>query len=131
MEIGTLKFNTTTCLIYSENVIITQSIKMPGKNIGIFCNSITVVTTSKQSTVSIDVSGDNGDPVDPVTQGPGKTGNGGSSGGNIWFFVEGLTSQILTSLRFNTSGGDGSVGGSTSDPAAQGGTGGPGGAAGQ
>jgi len=123
---ASFNFNTSTCLIYSENVVITGTISLPGKNIGIFCSNLGLVG----SPATIDVSGSLG-VMDPkyeiVTSGPGHTGANGGNGGTIWMFVENLTKDIFPNLKLVTNGGDGSTGGGTSQQMMTGGTGGNGG----
>ena len=130
-DLGKLDFSTTTCLVYSENVVVSNPIHLPGKNLGIFCTVLEVVTTQKKPTILIDVSGANGVSPEAKASGDGIPGPDGRAGGNIWIFVEGLTDKILKTLRLNANGGDGAIGGSTSDPIAAGGAGGQGGDAGE
>jgi hypothetical protein len=119
-------FSTSTCLIYSENVVINGTISLPGKNIGIFCSNLGLVG----SPATIDVSGSLG-VMDPkygiVTSGPGHPGANGGKGGTIRMFVENLTQDIFPNLKLVANGGDGSTGGGTSELMMTGGTGGNGG----
>ncbi|KJK65722.1 hypothetical protein P875_00022143 [Aspergillus parasiticus SU-1] len=124
-EIGkNFHFTTRTCLIYAEHVRISDSLKFPGKDLGIFCYSLQVTKS-----VDIDVSGKSGSAGLPATGADeeGERGADGADAGNIWIFVQDFNEKLTQELRVKAFGGDGGHGGNSTGPGKKGGDGGNGG----
>jgi hypothetical protein len=113
-------------LIYAESVTLTDNIKLPGKNIGIFCSSFTLASDN----IAIDVSGSPGTGDAAVASGPGTPGSQGQDAGSIWIYVQNSNLEVASGLRLLANGGDGGPGGATSAVDVAAGDGGGGGSAG-
>ncbi|PLN82658.1 hypothetical protein BDW42DRAFT_192862 [Aspergillus taichungensis] len=116
------QFKTGTCLLYAENITISSSVKIPGKNLGIFGHSLSVTEN-----VEIDVSGKSGS---AGSQGVGKNGEDGKDGadaGTVWLFVQDIDDNATKKLTIKAFGGDGGRGGVATGPGNKGGNGGNGG----
>ncbi|OGM49748.1 hypothetical protein ABOM_001776, partial [Aspergillus bombycis] len=98
---------------------ITGNVRLPGKNLGLFCNNLLV-----SQRVTVDVSGDKGKVGDNKTDNDGGIGGPGMNGGNIWIFVQDLAAGDLDNVDIYANGGDGGRGGNTSAKGKKGGRGG-------
>lgn len=117
---STFDFETDTCLIFSESIVIsTSTLSLSEKNLGLFCNQLTLPTGDGQ--IEVDVSGSPGQ----VSQ-PASPPNAGGSGGTVWLYVENLTLDLANGLSINACGGDGGAGWPNTDSTGDG-TGGDGG----
>jgi len=116
----TLNFTERTLLVYSEVVFLSSElIKIPGLNLGIFCNRLVLGL----GRACIDVSGANGssgtsDHIDGV---------GGGDAGSITLYVEDPSPDLVTNLTLKAYGGDGGRGFSQAVGTGAGGKGGGGG----
>ena len=115
-------FETPVCLIYSEKIKLQNSLKLPGKSIGLFCNTLEIA-----SGVSIDVSGTSGKTGDSSANGDGGKGGDGTGGGTVWLFVQNGTEKMLRDISIKAHGGDGGSGGDAGATGKTGGGGGKGG----
>lgn len=79
------RFNSDSCLIYAETIEITADVSVPGKSLGLFCQTLVV-----PKTVTVDVSGAAGKPgLDSLDQ-DGGPGGDGEHAGHVWISVQGL-----------------------------------------
>lgn len=120
------QFTTDNCLLYAENVSILNSVKATGKNLGIFCHTLSVTEN-----VEIDVSGKSGDAGLPGVEQDGDPGKDGADGGNVWIFVQDIDNEAIRKLQIKAFGGDGGKGGDATGSGKRGGTGGNGGKGGK
>ncbi|KAK6541996.1 hypothetical protein TWF694_007768 [Orbilia ellipsospora] len=104
-----LAFDTPICYIYAENVILAGDLHLPGKTLGIFCNTLTVpapVPPSKTPIITtIDVSGKDG-----TRNLSDEDVRNGGDGGVVYLYVENMTEPLLNSLRIKSNAGNGAVG---------------------
>ncbi|KAJ6261081.1 hypothetical protein Dda_3746 [Drechslerella dactyloides] len=115
-------FDTPACYIYAEDIVLSTDLKLPGKVLGLFCNTLTVASTIDPKTkkpvpTTINVSGEDG-----VSNATDDDARNGGDGGNVYLYVENMDDSILQNLRIVSNGGNGATG---MDNA--GGLGGPGG----
>jgi hypothetical protein len=97
------KFVESACFIYAESVYISdEHISLPGKTLGIFCNSLYL----QSSRVCIDVSGTHGMSGNSEKD---LDGENGKRGGSVFLYVENMGSEVER-LKINASGGDGGQG---------------------
>ncbi|KAK0633953.1 hypothetical protein B0T14DRAFT_561490 [Immersiella caudata] len=113
-------------LIYAENITLTGDIQLPGKNIGLFCSSLSLANGK----ATVDVSGVPGVGVAAVPSGPGTPGERGQDAGSIWIYIQNSNLKVASGLRLLANGGDGGKGGDTSAVDVVAGNGGSGGNAG-
>ncbi|KAF3912482.1 hypothetical protein ABW20_dc0105091 [Dactylellina cionopaga] len=120
-------FSTKTCYIYAEDILLSADLHLPGKTLGLFCNTLIIPTvdpvTKNAIITTIDVSGSNGtsNPTDSDLR-------DGGDGGRIYIYVENMNNILLENLRLVSKGGDGATG--MDNAAGVGGDGGNGGAGG-
>lgn len=119
-------------LVYAESININSSIKIPGRTLGLFCQTLTLTPSGSEDFIIIDVSGANGGRSTAAPVGSGSKGEDGKDAGSVYISVENAMAD-LSQLKVRALGGDGGIGGSTSDSdkEAQGGAGGKGGNAGK
>ncbi|KAJ9105055.1 hypothetical protein QFC19_003687 [Naganishia cerealis] len=113
-----LDFKTSSYILYAETIVLTASkklhytISLPGKHIGLFCNTLDIKSTPN---ITLDVSGEDGDDgVPDSTISPTK----GKNGGSITLYVERLESgqvgqsqqEVSTGLFLHAFGGRGGRG---------------------
>jgi hypothetical protein len=115
----------TNILVYAETIALSGSIKLPGKNLSLIANNLTVT-----GDVTVNVSGANGGLQPSVVVGSGAAGADGQNAGSVFVCVENSNAD-LGRLRVRAIGGDGGQGGATSDSNGAGGAGGKGGDAGK
>lgn len=113
----TLNFTESTLLIYAETVHLnSKTIKIQGKNLGIFCNKLLL----SQGEACIDVSGANG----VASSSPADKAGDGGNGGSVWLYVEEPTYDLRSKLRLKAYGGDGGHGAGGKPKGGDGGDGG-------
>lgn len=114
---STLNFTEKTLMIYAETLYLnSEKFRLPGKNLGIFCNQL-VLTMGE---ACVDVSGIKGGDSTSTTT---KATDGGD-GGSIWLYVEDPTPDLTTKLHLKAFGGDGGHGASGKPGGGAGGNGG-------
>lgn len=122
----TLNCTQSTLLIYSELVFLNSPvIKVPGINLGIFCNKLVILGGS----CCIDVSGSPGQ----INSSGSSIVNGarGGDSGAIRLYVEDPSFDFVTKLSLKAFGGDGGRGLSRTTGTEKGGNGGDGGSCGR
>lgn len=124
------KFDTKKLHIYAETIHLDGDIKLPGKELGLFCNKLVLPGDDGKKRCLIDVTGNHGDACTPNQPVTGR--NHGQDGGSIVIYMEEFDyslvpgNQNTTGLFLQACGGDGGRG-ATNTSSSNGGRGGDGG----
>jgi len=119
-------------MVYAEKIHIAGNLKLPGRKLSLFCNTMTL----GQRNTTIDVTGGNG--KDGVPDTTTNDDANGSPGGELIIYIENLTSDLIPDsskdgepgLYLLARGGNGGAGPANTKSDVNGGKGGKGGKAG-